>query len=115
MSQTELSGCESPEPVQIPVVVSRGGLKFIYYFMGHILSQLGHLGFENVDFDVTNLLTKLANQRKLDGKFPPCFQKERNKGGILHNDVLFAQKGAKQGGELSIRGGIVHPVSSDAV
>ena len=22
---------------------------------------------------------------------PPCFQKERNKGGILHNDVLFGQ------------------------
>ena len=25
------------------------------------------------------------HQMKLDGKFPPCCPKERNKGGILHN------------------------------
>ena len=34
---------------------------------------------------ITSFLKIIVNPRKLDGKFPPCFQKERNKGGILHN------------------------------
>ena len=34
----------------------------------------------------------------LESEFPPCYQKEQNKGGILTKSAIFDQKGAKQGG-----------------